>query len=101
MKNQYSHFLCSFAVIVGMFVIAPPAIGQQSSASENRIYGIERPVSLVVPDGWMARNKDLPRGVKLFLQSPSEGVGDGYIENVLVNEDRLAASHVLLRNKEI
>lgn len=90
-----TRLLCLFAINAGLLALMPAAMGQQVSETDRRAFSADGSVSLVVPHGWTAQTADLPRGVQLFLQSPSEGSADSFGENVFINEDRLAGTHTL------
>ena len=84
-----------FALIVGLLAVTSNAMGEQEPQGARRVFSADQSVSMVAPAGWTAKTTDLPRGVKMFLQSPSEGISDRFTENIFVNEDLLPEQHSL------
>ena len=68
---------------------------QAKSQDDSRYFSADRSVSILAPAKWTVKTAELPRGVKLFLQSPSEGVLDAFGEYIMINEDALADGDTL------
>jgi hypothetical protein len=94
----YSKPLLGFFYLVAGLMAAcnNGASGDQAkSQDDSRAFSADRSVSILAPAKWTVKTAELPRGVKLFLQSPSEGVLDAFGEYIMINEDALADGDTL------
>jgi hypothetical protein len=94
----YSKPLLGFFYLVAALLAAcnNGASGDQANPQDDRrAFSADRSVSILAPAGWTVRTAELPRGVKMFLQSPSEGSLDAFGEYIMINEDTLANGDTL------